>query len=72
MLIWTYDEHGGYYDHVPPATAVRPDDVPPGSSVPPDQPGSYDYTGFRVPVAVLCPGPSVTTSPTWSTTTPRS
>ncbi len=28
LLIWTYDEHGGYYDHVPPPAAVAPDDVP--------------------------------------------
>jgi phospholipase C len=28
MLIWLYDEHGGYYDHVPPPPAVDPDDVP--------------------------------------------
>ncbi len=28
LLIWTYDEHGGYYDHVPPPEAVPPDDVP--------------------------------------------
>lgn len=28
MLIWLYDEHGGYYDHVPPPAAVAPDDVP--------------------------------------------
>jgi phospholipase C len=28
MLIWLYDEHGGYYDHVPPPAAVPPDDVP--------------------------------------------
>jgi phospholipase C len=28
LLIWTYDEHGGYYDHVPPPAAVTPDDVP--------------------------------------------
>src|SRR5262249_61144386 len=27
MLIWTYDEHGGYYDHVPPPEAVPPDDI---------------------------------------------
>jgi phospholipase C len=27
LLIWTYDEHGGYYDHVPPPAAVRPDDI---------------------------------------------
>ena len=28
LLIWLYDEHGGYYDHVPPPEAVAPDDVP--------------------------------------------
>jgi phospholipase C len=27
LLIWVYDEHGGYYDHVPPPEAVPPDDV---------------------------------------------
>jgi phospholipase C len=27
LLIWCYDEHGGYYDHVPPPAAPRPDDV---------------------------------------------
>jgi len=27
LLIWVYDEHGGYYDHVPPPAAVAPDDV---------------------------------------------
>jgi phospholipase C len=27
LLIWLYDEHGGYYDHVPPPPAVPPDDV---------------------------------------------
>ena len=28
LLIWLYDEHGGYFDHVPPPEAVPPDDVP--------------------------------------------
>ena len=28
LLIWLYDEHGGYFDHVPPPPAVPPDDVP--------------------------------------------
>jgi phospholipase C len=27
LLIWTYDEHGGYYDHVPPPRAIPPDDA---------------------------------------------
>jgi phospholipase C len=31
LLIWLYDEHGGYYDHVPPPPAVCPDDVAPHS-----------------------------------------
>jgi phospholipase C len=28
LLIWLYDEHGGYFDHVGPPPAVEPDDVP--------------------------------------------
>ncbi len=27
LLIWVYDEHGGYYDHVLPPPAVPPDDI---------------------------------------------
>jgi phospholipase C len=27
LLIWVYDEHGGYYDHVPPPAAIPPDNV---------------------------------------------
>jgi phospholipase C len=53
ILVW--DEHGGWYDHVPPQPAVRPDDIPPEITVPPNQPGAYDYTGFRVPCVVISP-----------------
>jgi len=28
LLVWLYDEHGGYYDHVAPPGAPEPDDVP--------------------------------------------
>jgi phospholipase C len=54
MLIWTYDEHGGYYDHVPPPPALAPDNIPP------DTPGGDHYNGFRqygfrVPCAVVSP-----------------
>jgi len=28
LLLWIYDEHGGYYDHVPPPEAAAPDDIP--------------------------------------------
>ncbi len=51
-LIWVYDEHGGWYDHVPPQPAVKPDNVPPALE-PTDVPGAYDYTGFRVPCCVV-------------------
>jgi phospholipase C len=27
LLIWLYDENGGYYDHVPPPAAIPPDDI---------------------------------------------
>ncbi len=59
VLIWTYDEHGGYYDHVPPPAAVPPDDVAPnpiplidGSAKHYDGFGRY---GFRVPCAIVSP-----------------
>jgi phospholipase C len=28
LLLWVYDEGGGYYDHVAPPEAIPPDDVP--------------------------------------------
>lgn len=55
VMFLVYDEHGGWYDHVPPQPVVRPDSVPPEITVPPDQPGAYDYTGFRVPCVVISP-----------------
>jgi phospholipase C len=53
-LIFTYDEHGGYYDHVPPPVALAPDNIPPT----PPQPGDSTYDGFarygfRVPAVVV-------------------
>jgi phospholipase C len=27
LLIWLYDSHGGFYDHVPPIPTIPPDDV---------------------------------------------
>ena len=54
MLIWTYDEHGGYYDHVPPPAAIPPDEIPPILQ-PGDPPGGFDRYGFRVPSGVVSP-----------------
>ncbi len=53
-LFITYDEHGGYYDHVPPPPAIRPDDIAP-MTAPGDAPGGYDRYGFRVPLIVVSP-----------------
>jgi phospholipase C len=54
LLVWLYDEHGGYYDHVAPPPAVPPDDVTPRLR-PGDVPGGYDIYGFRVPAVVVSP-----------------
>ena len=54
LLVWTYDEHGGYYDHVSPPAAIPPDDILP-DLVTTDQPGAYDRYGFRVPTVVVSP-----------------
>ena len=53
-LFLTYDEHGGFYDHVPPPSAPVPDAIPPMLQ-PGDAPGGFDRYGIRVPVAVVSP-----------------
>jgi phospholipase C len=53
-LFITYDEHGGYYDHVPPPRAIKPDSIAPILG-PYDLPGAYDRYGFRVPTIVVSP-----------------
>ena len=56
-LFLTYDEHGGYYDHVPPPRAIKPDNIAPIPlpGAPPLTPGAYDRYGFRVPTVVVSP-----------------
>ncbi len=54
-MFFMYDEHGGYYDHVPPPPAVAPDNIAPRIHVPPDQPGAFDRYGMRVPAVVISP-----------------
>jgi phospholipase C len=55
LLVIMYDEHGGYYDHVPPPVAIPPDNISPIV-----QPGEPVYDGFarfgvRVPSVVVSP-----------------
>jgi phospholipase C len=54
LLIYTYDEHGGYYDHVAPLAAIAPDSIPPKLGAG-DVPGGYDIYGPRVPTVVASP-----------------
>jgi phospholipase C len=54
LLIYTYDEHGGYYDHVPPPAAIAPDSIAPELG-PEDVPGGFDIYGPRVPAIVASP-----------------
>ena len=53
-FILTYDEHGGYYDHVAPPKAPVPDAVPPTLG-PGDAPAAFDHYGVRVPFVVASP-----------------
>ena len=53
-LFVTYDEHGGFYDHVPPPRAIKPDNIAPMTSTG-DAAGGYGRYGFRVPLIVVSP-----------------
>ncbi len=51
LLIITFDEHGGCYDHVPPPAAVPPDPAKPAG-----QYGfRFDRLGVRVPAVLVSP-----------------
>jgi phospholipase C len=49
VLIITFDEWGGFFEHVPPPRAVAP------NSVDPDEVNGQVLLGFRVPVIVISP-----------------
>jgi phospholipase C len=48
LVIITYDEHGGTYDHVPPPAAASPDDFRPDGF-------AFDRYGVRVPAVLVSP-----------------
>jgi phospholipase C len=61
-FILTYDESGGFYDHVPPQATVNPDGMSPIDLQPGDVCTSgagvdcdFNYTGYRVPLIVISP-----------------
>jgi phospholipase C len=62
-FILTYDEFGGFYDHVPPHPTVSPDGIPPSDlksgdicyNTPSRPTCDFTYTGYRVPLIVISP-----------------
>jgi phospholipase C len=48
LLIVTYDEHGGCFDHMPPPAAVPPDTAQPDGF-------AFDAYGVRVPAVIISP-----------------
>lgn len=68
VFLLTYDEAGGFYDHVPPQPAMSPDGIKPVDlkpAIPPNGPDvctvgtgptcDFVYTGYRVPLIVISP-----------------
>ncbi len=63
VFILTFDEGGGYYDHVAPVNGppfVSPDGIPPMDLTPVEQqviqpPGDFTRSGYRVPLLVVSP-----------------
>ncbi len=53
-MFLSYDEQGGFYDHVPPPPACIPDDYPPALD-PGGFDAQYDQLGLRIPLFVISP-----------------
>ena len=51
MLVITFDEHGGFYDHVPPPPAVATGDD--GRYADPEHPFDFTRLGVRVPAVMV-------------------
>src|SRR5207302_8785890 len=55
VFFLTYDEAGGFYDHVKPMVAKQPDGIPPKDLLSKDPQGDFTRTGFRLPLMVISP-----------------
>lgn len=51
LMLFLYDEHGGFYDSVPPPAACEPDEKTPNG----DETRRFDHLGFRVPLLAISP-----------------
>ena len=54
-LFITWDEHGGYYDHLPPPKACKPDAHAMMYEQGDTTGGEFDRLGIRVPLLVVSP-----------------
>jgi phospholipase C len=55
LLIVLFDEHGGYYDHVPPPATVSPDGIDGRLDKPFLVPFDFKRLGLRVPAILVSP-----------------
>ncbi len=65
VFLLSYDEGGGFYDHVEPLVTISPDGITPLDMEPKDQQAinpplgytgnGFDRTGYRVPLIVISP-----------------
>lgn len=55
MLIFNFDEHGGYYDHVPAPPCLAPDAIAPVIPAGGLEWDGFRQCGFRVPAVVVSP-----------------
>jgi phospholipase C len=56
LLVVTFDEHGGFFDHVSPPSAEPPDDL--AARIDPENPSvlfRFDRLGVRVPAVLVSP-----------------
>ena len=51
-FILSYDEGGGFHDHVVPPAFAQPDGIPPNVTIGQDESGLFNQGGFRLPVVV--------------------
>jgi phospholipase C len=58
-FILSWDESGGYYDHVPPAATVNPDGIPPNIAANLTDKSTFNdnftWTGVRLPNLIISP-----------------
>jgi phospholipase C len=55
VFVLSWDEAGGFYEHVPPAPMPKPDDIAPIYSSDKDIRADFDESGLRLPLLVISP-----------------